>query len=64
MITTASFGRKPIFVRPEPAEIVLSSLYWLEKQNKILLDAAVVMPDHLHFVAGLMQGSLAQLMHS
>ena len=56
--------RKPIFNRPEAAEIVLSSLYWLEKQDKILLDAVVVMPDHLHFVAGLVQGSLAQLIHS
>jgi len=56
--------RKPIFNRPEAAEIVLSSIRWLEKQDKILLDAAVIMPDHLHFVAGLRQGSLSQLMHS
>ncbi len=64
LFTTALLGRKPIFNRPEAAEIVLSSLYWLEKQDKILLDAAVIMPDHLHFVAGLLNGSLAQLMHS
>ena len=30
----------------------------------ILLDAAVVMPDHLHFVAGLKGNSLAKLMKS
>jgi len=64
LITTTVLERKPIFNRPEAAEIVLSSLYWLEKQDRILLDAAVIMPDHLHFVAGLMQGSLAQLIHS
>jgi REP element-mobilizing transposase RayT len=64
LITSAVFSRKPIFNRPEAAEIVLSSIRWLEKQDKILLDAAVIMPDHLHFVAGLMQGSLSQLMHS
>jgi REP element-mobilizing transposase RayT len=64
LITSAVLDRKPIFNRPEVAEIVLSSLYWLEKQDKILLDAAVIMPDHLHFVAGLKQGSLAQLIHS
>jgi putative transposase len=56
--------RKPIFHRPEAAEIVLSSIHWLERQDKIFLDAAVIMPDHLHFVAGLKQVSLAQLMHS
>ena len=30
----------------------------------ILLDAAVVMPDHLHFVAGLKGDSLAKIMQS
>jgi REP element-mobilizing transposase RayT len=64
LITTALLGRDPIFSRPKTAEIVLSSLCWLEKQDKILLDAAVIMPDHFHFVAALKQGSLAQLMHS
>jgi REP element-mobilizing transposase RayT len=64
LITSAVLDRKPIFNRPEAAGIVLSSLCWLEKQNKILLDAAVIMPDHLHFVAGLKQGSLAELIHS
>jgi REP element-mobilizing transposase RayT len=64
LITGAVLDRKPIFNRPEVAGIVLSSLHWLEKQDRIILDAAVIMPDHLHFVAGLKQGSLAQLMHS
>ena len=64
LITSAVLDRKPIFNRSEAAVIVLSSLHWLEQQDKIILDAAVIMPDHLHFVAGLMQGSLAQLMHS
>jgi REP element-mobilizing transposase RayT len=64
LLTCAVLDRKPIFYRPDAAEIVLSSIYWLERQDRILLDAAVIMPDHLHFVAGLKQGSLAQLMHS
>jgi len=64
LITSTVLDRKPIFNRPEAAEIVLSSLSWLEKQDRILLDAAVIMPDHLHFVTGLMQGSLSQLIHS
>jgi REP element-mobilizing transposase RayT len=64
LITSTVLDRKPIFNRPEAAEIVLSSFCWLEKQDRIVLDAAVIMPDHLHFVAGLMQGSLSQLIHS
>ncbi len=64
LLTCAVLDRKPIFHRPEAAEIVLSSIHWLERQDKIFLDAAVIMPDHLHFVAGLKQVSLAQLMHS
>ena len=64
LITSAVLDRKPIFNSPEPARIVLSSLCWLEKQDKLRLDAAVIMPDHLHFVAGLKQVSLAQLIHS
>ena len=64
LITTTVFERKPIFNQAEAAKIVLKSLHWLEKQEKIILDAAVVMPDHLHFVAGLKQGSLAQIMRS
>jgi len=64
LITTTVFERKPVFNQAEAAEMVLKCLHWCEKQGKILLDAAVVMPDHLHFVMSLQSGSLAQLMHS
>ena len=64
LITTAVYNREPLFKKAGAAEIVLESLNWLEDQGKIVLDAAVVMPDHLHFVAGLKYGSLADTMHS
>ncbi len=64
LITTAVLDRKPVFNQAGAAKIVLESLHWLEDQGKILLDAAVVMPDHLHFVAGLRKGSLAEFMRS
>ena len=64
LITTKVLDNKPVFSQAEAAEIVLNSLQWLEKQLRILLDAAVVMPDHVHFVAGLERGSLAQMMRS
>lgn len=64
LITTTVFERKQVFNQAEAAEMVLKSLHWCEKQGKIALDAAVVMPDHLHFVMSLQSVSLAQLMHS
>jgi len=64
LLTTTVFDRQPLLKQEAAAEIVLASLHWLEKQEKIMLDAAVVMPDHLHFVAGLVNSSLATIMHS
>jgi putative transposase len=64
LITTAVHKRRPALNHREAAQIVLSSLYWLESQKRIVLDAAVIMPDHLHFVAALRQDSLDRLMHS
>ena len=64
LITTAVHKRKPILDYPETAQIILSSLHWFESQKRIILDAAVIMPDHLHFVAALQQDSLERLMHS
>ncbi len=64
LITTAVHKRKPVLNHPEAAQIILSSLHWLESQKRIILDAAVIMPDHLHLVAALRQDSLDRLMHS
>jgi putative transposase len=64
LLTTAVHKRKPILNHPETAQMILSSLHWLESQKRIILDAAVIMPDHLHFVAALRQDSLDRLMHS
>ncbi len=64
LLTTVAYERNPIFTQPETAEIILSSLLWLENHGKMVLEAAVVMPDHLHFVAELHMGTLAELMHS
>ena len=64
LLTTNVFDRKPVFNREDAAAIVLNSLNWLEKKGKITLDAAVVMPNHLHFVAGLKNDSLATIMRS
>jgi REP element-mobilizing transposase RayT len=47
LLTTTVLDRKPLLDREDAAEIILASLRWLENQGKIILDAAVVMPDHV-----------------
>lgn len=42
----------------------MDCLKWLHKQGRIDLIAAVIMPDHIHFVARLLSTSLPSLMHS
>lgn len=63
-ITTATHERIPLFVDPAVATIVLDALKWLDQQGKMVLDAAVLMPDHLHCVAELKTDSLPKFMHS
>lgn len=42
----------------------MSALHWLEIEKGSTLSAAVVMPDHVHFIVELGRISLAQLVHS
>ncbi len=63
-ITTTVHERRPLLENPPAAVVVLDALGWLEKAERITLHAAVVMPDHLHFVAVLNGGTLPELMHS
>ena len=46
------------------ARIVLDSLRWLSNANRFVTDAAVVMPDHVHFAGALGNETLASIMHS
>jgi putative transposase len=63
-LTTATLDRKP-FLRNHPAAaMTMHSLLWLGEQGTINLQAAVIMPDHIHFILELRQGSLDNVMHS
>lgn len=42
----------------------MDCLKWQNEQGRIDLIAAVVMPDHVHFIARLLNASLPSLMHS
>ncbi|MBA4366366.1 MAG: transposase [Desulfobacterium sp.] len=64
LITTVTINKTEVFKEKRAADIVLNSLYWLDHQNRIDLQAAVVMPDHLYFIARLNKGTLSGLMHS
>lgn len=53
------------------AVVVLDAIRWLHASDRFVVDAAVVMPDHLHFVGQLGKGSrqdapptLAKVMHT
>lgn len=64
LLTTATSDRTPFFLNPDAATICLDSLKYLEGQNRLTLEAAVIMPDHLHIVAGLASDNLPDLMRS
>ncbi len=51
-ITATVCGWKPLFARPEYAQIVLNSLAWLQQNGKCSLFAFVLMPSHLHAIVG------------
>ena len=51
LITTCCHQRQPLLADPVCAGIVLDALHWMDQHRLLILHAAVVMPDHLHFVA-------------
>ncbi|TFG39046.1 MAG: hypothetical protein E4H48_09605, partial [Syntrophobacterales bacterium] len=64
LITTTVHRRQAFLQGDAAAQVVLSSLQWLEAEKRMDLSAAVIMPDHVHFVLSLRTSSLAQLVHS
>jgi REP element-mobilizing transposase RayT len=63
-ITTSTKSRAPTLSVPAASQVVMDSLKWMEAQGAIELIAAVIMPDHLHFVVCLRDKDLPSLMHS
>ncbi len=51
LITTCTANRERLFENPNCAALVLESMRWFDAQRRMILYAAVVMPDHIHFVA-------------
>lgn len=63
-LTAITHAKRPLFRHAECAESVISCLRRLERYKRIELFAAVVMPDHVHFIVRLRSDSLDALMRS
>ena len=64
-LTVNQVDRQPILADDDPAGIIVGSLDYLRKDHHIRLLAFCVMPDHVHFVAYLLEKkSLSQVMKS
>jgi REP element-mobilizing transposase RayT len=63
-ITTVTHHREKLFRAADAAHCVLETLHWLADHGRMELIVAMVMPDHLHFIARPISTSLAQLLHS
>ena len=51
LITTCTLDRQSLLQEPDCARIVLDAMIWMDRERQLILIAAVVMPDHIHFVA-------------
>lgn len=63
-LTTSVRGRRRLFTQKNHATIVLDAIRWLHSAKRFVVDAAVVMPDHLHVVGQLGDFRLNEIMHT
>ncbi len=63
-LTASVAGRRRVFTKRHRAMIVLNAIHWLHAADRVIVDAAVVMPDHLHLVGQLGESTLAKVMHT
>ncbi len=63
-LTACVAGRRQVFTSRNHAMIVLNAIRWLHAAERFIVDGAVVMPDHLHLVGQLGEGTLAKVMHT
>jgi len=63
-LTTSVSKRRQIFTDPERAFIILDAIQWLHDSGDFRIDAAVVMPDHVHLAGRLGESTLVKVMHT
>lgn len=64
LLTARTYEGQSLLGNARCANIVLGALAWLNQAERIDLLAAVVLPDHVQFVARLNLGSVDTLVHS
>ncbi|KAB0548903.1 transposase [Pseudomonas argentinensis] len=63
LLTATVENRQAIFADLTPARLLIRELYNAQASGLAESLAWVVMPDHLHWLVSLRQGSLSELMH-
>ena len=61
-ITASIIDWKHLFISHEYALIPLNSLAWMQRQNRILVFAYVIMPSHLHVILKPVTGTIAEIL--
>ena len=64
VLTAVTVGRQPLLKNPNAALAVLSTMRWLDANDRITLEVGVVMPDHFHMVVRREEKSTSTEMHS
>jgi REP element-mobilizing transposase RayT len=62
LLTAVTYQRKPVFADWRMGRLLVEQLRSAEETTMVASMAWVVMPDHLHWLVELQQGSLAGLM--
>lgn len=50
-ITSSVVEGLPLFMNPHITNIILRSLVYIQQNNKVTLNAYVIMPNHIHLIA-------------
>ena len=61
---TGSRGKMPLPRDQDLAFVILNAIRWIHDSGRFIVDAAVVMPDHLHLVGQLGDSALSAVVHS
>jgi|AntRauTorcE11897_2_1112592.scaffolds.fasta_scaffold02506_4 REP element-mobilizing transposase RayT len=50
-ITSSVVKGLPLFMHPALTHIILEGLLYMQQENKVILNAYVIMPNHIHLIA-------------
>ncbi len=64
VLTAVTANRQPLLENLDAAQVALAAMQWMDQNGRIRLEVGVVMPDHVHLVAGRTEVPLSAVMHS